>query len=112
MAPATYATEHTPAEEALYQAWVAKHNVPTKGDDYDMRGYYRALLAGDPRAQSNIDPNDQRMHYPDYWKTPTHETFSNESQWATPRAPQWIGDQLVSQGGQVLFDDARQGFLP
>ena len=112
MTPSTYATQHTPAEEALYQAWVAKHNVPTGGDDYDMRGYYRAMLAGDPRAKSNVDPNDQRMHYPDYWKTPAHETFSNESQWATPNAPQWVGDQLTSQGGQVLFDDARQRFLP
>jgi hypothetical protein len=86
--------------------------VPTKGDDYDMRGYYRALLAGDPRAQSNIDPNDQRMHYPDYWKTPTHETFSNESQWATPNAPAWNElDQLISPAGRVVFDDRRQGLF-
>jgi hypothetical protein len=46
------------------------------------------------------------MHYPDFWKTPMHETFSNESQWAPVTAPAWNAqDQLVSQGGRVVFDD-------
>jgi hypothetical protein len=110
MSPATYQTGLTPAEEALYQAWVAKNRVPTAGNDYDMRGFYRGLLSGDPRATSAIDPNDSRMHYPDYWKTPEHETFSNESQWATPLAPAWNEqDQLMSRGGRVLFDDRQKG---
>ncbi len=110
MSPSTYQTQHTPMEEQLYQAWVAKNRVPTGGDDYDMRGFYRGLLGGDPRATSAIDPNDNRMHYPDYWKTPEHETFSNESQWATPLAPAWNEqDQLVSRGGRVVFDDRRKG---
>jgi hypothetical protein len=110
--PSTYRTEHTPMEEQLYQAWVAQHNVPTAGNDYDMRGFYRGLLSGDPRAQSAIDPNDARMHYPDYWKTPYHETFSNESQWATPNAPAWNEqDQLVSPGGRIVFDDKSQGLF-
>jgi hypothetical protein len=104
--PSTYTTTHTPAEEQLYQAWVDKNKVPTAGNDYDMRGFYRGLLSGDPVAASAIDPNDQRMHYPDKWKTPAHETFSRESQWATPNAPAWNEkDQLVSSGGRVLFDD-------
>jgi len=108
--PATYQTGLTPTEEALYQAWVAKNRWPTAGNDYDMRGFYRGLLGGYPRATSAIDPNDSRMHYPDYWKTPEHEMFSNESQWATPLAPAWNDqDQLVSRGGRVVFDDRRKG---
>lgn len=78
-----------------------------EGRDYDMRGFWKALQAGDPLAQAAIDPNDQRMHYPDYWKTPYHETFSAESQWADPKkAPSWNDkDQLVMPDGTVIFDD-------
>jgi hypothetical protein len=73
-----------------------------------MRGFFRALLSGDPRAASAIDPNDQRMHYPDFWKTPQHETFSKESQWALPNSPAWNEqDQLVSPGGRIVFDDRK-----
>jgi hypothetical protein len=46
------------------------------------------------------------MHYPDYWKTPLHETFSADSQWAGPVAPMWNElDQLISPGGRILFDE-------
>jgi hypothetical protein len=107
--PATYKTELTPMEEQLFQAWVAQNKVPTAGNDYDMRGFYRALVSGDPRAKSAIDPNDSRMHYPDFWKTPQHQTFSNESQWALPNSPAWNEqDQLVSPGGRVVFDDRKR----
>jgi hypothetical protein len=74
-----------------------------------MRGFYQGLQQQNPKAQSAIDPNDSRLHYPDYWKTPVHESFSNESQWATPNAPGWnASDQLVSPGGRVQFDDRAQ----
>lgn len=71
-----------------------------------MRGFWQAMQQGDPRATSAVDPNDQRMHYPDYWKTPLHKTFSNESQWAPANAPRWTDDdKLVTPGGRVVFDD-------
>lgn len=72
-----------------------------------MRGFYSALSNGDERASPAVDPNDGRMHYPDYWKTPYHETFSNESQWANPdTAPKWNDkDQLITTDGNVLYDD-------
>ena len=112
--PATYKTELTPMEEKLFQAWATQNKVPVDDSpqaDYDMRGFFRALLAGDPRAKSAVDPNDSRMHYPDVWKTPQHETFSKNSQWALPNSPEWNEqDQLMSPGGKVLFDDRRQGF--
>ncbi len=68
------------------------------------KSYFTAL--GDPRAVSSINPNDNMMHYPDYWKTPFHESFSHESQWATPGAPIWNElDQLVTPDGKVVFDE-------
>ncbi len=98
--------------EPGFQSWVSQNKVPydpSPTADYDMRGFYNALMRGDPKAQSAIDPNDAKMHYPDYWKTPYHETFSNQSQWATQMAPRWTpDDKLVSSRGQILFDDRNQ----
>ncbi len=108
---ASFNTQLNPLEEMAYRQWVQQNQVPTNPDatapqDYDMRGFYQGLQQGNPKAQSAIDPNDSRMHYPDFWKTPAHETFSNESQWAPANAPAWNEqDQLISQGGRVLFDD-------
>ncbi len=107
---AVYQTHLEPEDERRFQAWVKQNKVPFDAGpraDYDMRGFWKALQAGDPRAKSAVDPNDKRLHYPDYWKTPYHETFSAESQWADPtKAPKWNDkDQLVMPDGRVLFDD-------
>jgi hypothetical protein len=113
-----YNTPLSPQEEQDFRGWVKSNNVPFNPDapvsDYDMRGFYRALSSRDPRATSAIDPNDNRLHYPDYWKTPYHQTFSNQSQWATPDAPRWNNqDQLIdSYSGRVIFDDRQQQNAP
>src|SRR5215469_1812950 len=103
-------TQLPPSQERGFRAWVSGNNVPfdpnAKVTDYDMRGFWRALQGGDPKARSAIDPNDKQLHYPDYWKTPYHQTFSNESQWASPDAPHWTDDdKLIDKTGKVLFDD-------
>ena len=109
-----YNTPLNPLQEFAYRNWVQQNNVPTDPtsaapQDYDMRGFYQGLQQGDPRAQSAVDPNDSRMHFPDFWKTPLHQTFSNESQWAPSTAPQWTpNDQLVQPNGRVVFDDKAQ----
>lgn len=104
-----YATQLEPHEEQAFRAWVQENNVPFDSSpqaDYDMRGFWKALMAKDPRAATAVNPNDKAMHYPDYWKTPYHESFSNESQWATDKAPSWNDkDQLVSPAGAVVFDE-------
>lgn len=108
---ATYDTQLSPLDEMAYRQWVKDNNVPTNPDttapqDYDMRGFYQGLQQQNPRAQSAVDPNDAQMHYPDYWKTPLHQTFSNESQWAGPNAPSWTDDdKLIQSNGRVVFDD-------
>jgi hypothetical protein len=107
----TYNTPLAPEQEAQFRAWVAQNAVPFDPNahvtDYDMRGFWKAIQEGDPRAATAVDPNDGKLHYNDYWKTPYHESFSNESQWANPAtAPHWNEkDQLVAPDGRVLYDD-------
>lgn len=108
---ASYNTPLNPLDEFAFRQWVADNKVPfnpdsTQPQDYDMRGFWQGLQQQNPKAISAIDPNDSRLHYPDFWKTPIHETFSNESQWASANAPQWTPtDQLAAPNGRVLFDD-------
>ena len=106
-----YNTVLTPDQEKQFRSWVQKNKVlfdpNAHVSDYDMRGFWLALQNGDPRAKSAVDPNDKKIHYPDYWKTPYDATFSNQSQWANPEsAPHWTSDdKLVTPDGRVIWDD-------
>lgn len=105
-----YNTQLSPLDEMAFRSWVQNNGVPFNVDapasDYDMRGFYSALMRSDPRAMTAINQNDGQMHYPDYWKTPLHQSFSNESQWAVPMAPRWNDqDQLVAPSGRIMFDE-------
>lgn len=110
---ASFDTQLPPLQEMAMRQWVADNKVPFNPNagatDYDMRGFYRALMQGNPQARAAINPNDNQMHYPDYWKTPQHQSFSNESQWAGPNTPQWVNDsQLAAPNGRVVFDERAQ----
>lgn len=108
-----YNTVLPPVDEARFRIWVEQNKVPfdiaAPVSDYDMRGFWKALQAGDPNALTAINPNDKELHYPDYWKTPYHESFSVESQWADPtKAPSWNDkDQLVLPDGKIVFDERK-----
>lgn len=111
-----YNTPLSPMDELQFRDWLQKNNVPFNPDvalsDYDMRGFWRALMQGHPQAQAAINPNDNKLHYPDYWKTPLHQSFSNESQYASPGDPKWINNSQLAQGGRILYDEkAPQGIL-
>lgn len=113
----SYDTPLNPLQELMFQGWVQKNGVPfnanAKGPaDYDMRGYYQGLQNGNPMARpTEVNPNDNRPHYTDYYKTPMHQSFSSGSQWAGPDAPQWINDhQLAGPNGRVMFDEKPSGF--
>lgn len=98
--------------EAGFQTWIMQNKIPfdpsDAKSDYDMRGYYKALLDGDTAAHQSLNDNDGRMHFPDTYKTPYHQSFSNESKYATPDAPSWANDsQLVDKNGNVVFDEKR-----
>lgn len=95
------------ADELAFRGWLQQNKVPfdpeAKVTDYDMRGFFKALQGGDPAAQSAVNQYDNQLHYPDKWKTPYHESFSNESQWANERAPRWgDGDILADSSGRVI----------
>jgi len=96
--------------ELAFRDWVAQNKVPfdpnAPPSDYDMRGFYQALQQGSPIAATAVNPNDHLLHYPDYWKNPSHVTFSSESQFAGPGAPSWINDsQLASPNGRIVYDE-------
>lgn len=86
-------------EEEDFSTWVKTNKVPFDKEDpypdYDMRGFYSALQTGDERAKTAVNSKDKLLHFPDVWKTPYHESFSNESQYATENAPSWVGDDKV-----------------
>lgn len=109
----SYLTKLSPDDEKTFQAWVKNQNVPfdpSPTADYDMRGFFKAAQMGDPRAKTGINPNDGQIHFDDYWKTPYHKSFSNESQFATADAPAWNSkDQLVLPSGQVVYDERAAG---
>jgi hypothetical protein len=111
----SYDTPLDPLTEMQFRAWVKQNGVPFNPDasgpaDYDMRGYFLGLQRGQPMARpSEVNPNDNRPHYTDYYKTPMHQTFSAESQWAGQDAPQWVNDrQLAAPSGRILHDEARE----
>ena len=95
----------TPQQEAQFGAWVQQNHVPVT-PDYDMRAYW--LHRNEPNMQTQINPNDHRLHFPDTYKTPLHQSFSGESIFANPQSqpPMWNSrDQLVTPDGRVLFDE-------
>lgn len=105
----SYITILPSAEEAQFQSWANANHVPfdpSPQADYDMRGFWKGLMAHDPRAETNVNANDRKLHYSDYWKTPYHKSFSRESKWATQAAPAWNEkDQLVLPDGSIVFDE-------
>jgi hypothetical protein len=100
-----YRTSLSANEEQNFRKWITDNKIPFDPDeakpDYDMRGFWQALQAGDPRAKRD----EQTFHFPDIWKTPRHKTFSNESIYATPDAPHWEGNKLIDKNGKVIIDE-------
>ena len=113
--PGPYITKLSPDDERQFQQWVIDNKIPfdpSDEADYDMRGYWQEQQGtGDQRQ---VNPNDGQPHFPDTYKTPYHESFSNESRYATPSAPRWNNlDQLVLPNGTVVFDERnRQHQVP
>jgi hypothetical protein len=104
-----YQTRLSPKEQEEFFAWAKANKVPydpSPTSDYDMAGFWKGMKDGNPNARQAVNANDGRMHFSDYWKTPYHESFSRESQWATDGAPSWNDkDQLVSPDGTVVYDE-------
>jgi hypothetical protein len=100
-------------DELKFQKWVKDNRVPFEDSpaaDYDMRGFWKGLMTGDPQARTAINPYDNRMHFPDKWKTPYHESFSSDSQYAKPNAARWTGNDAIGFAlrdnlGNIISDE-------
>src|SRR5258708_1928997 len=95
-----YQTKLGDDQEQQFLQWVHKNKIPfdpSQNSDYDMRGYYKAMQAGDDNAK-----RAENGHFPDTYKTPFHQTFSNESIYATKDAPHWDGNTLIDKFGNVI----------
>jgi len=108
--PSGYNTQLPLMDELQFRGWLQKNNVPfdpnAGATDYDMRGFYQAAQQQQPNVRASVNPVDQRIHYPDRFKTPIHQSFSNESQWAGPNAPQWIDEaRMAAPNGRIVFDE-------
>lgn len=71
---AKYNTKLNPQEELLFQGWKQKNAPNDSGEDYDLRGAYKADLSGKLKR-------DSRGHTTDQFKKPNHPTFSDQSQY-------------------------------
>lgn len=104
-----YLTRLGPGLRSAFNEWRLANNVPYDPSpyaDYDMPGFFKGLMTGDPHAQSGVSSVDGQIHYSDYWKTPYHQSFSSESQYALPGAPQWNQyNQLIDKYGQTVYDE-------
>lgn len=97
----SYNTELSPEEELSFKMWFAQMKKEGKiysddiGQDYDFRGFFKELLSsGKDLYDSSAD-----THFTDKYKKPNHETFSNESIYATGsnavNAGRWEGDNFI-----------------
>jgi hypothetical protein len=87
-----------PAQNQTFEQWKAKYAPRDSGEDYDLKGAYRAGVA--PDAQG---------HMPDTFKKPNHPTFSVESQYvmdAPTKAGFWRGDTFVKPAPDNLRERA------
>lgn len=101
----------TPTNEAKFQEWVKKNPKLVEGElnnpkaDYDVRAHWLAGQRGDPEASLVPNKWDGKLHGSDKFKTPYNGGFSNESIYATPDAPRWVGNKLVTKDGRLVTDE-------
>jgi hypothetical protein len=96
----SYDTKLTPQEEQQFQVWKQHYAPKDSGDDYDLRGAFKAGLT----------PNSETGHWPDTYKKPNHPTFSDESIYAKDvpeKAGHWHGETYIpaSKSGFTAPDD-------
>lgn len=68
----TFDTILLPAEEQAFLLWKNEYAPNDSGQDYDLRGAFKAGLKPDATG-----------HWPDDWKKPSHPTFSTDSVYAS-----------------------------
>lgn len=90
-------TKLTPQEEKKFQQWKSIYAPHDSGEDYDLRGAYKAGLKPDPESG----------HWPDTFKKPNHPTFSDQSIYAEDapeKAGHWNGETYMPPRRGMLSD--------
>lgn len=104
-APETFDTKLSPDEASKFQQWKEKYAPNDTGEDYDLRGAFKA----------GLKPDAKSGHWPDTFKKPNHPTFSNESQYATGenalRAGHWEGDTFVPPSAMDNAEDLTKRWI-
>lgn len=80
-----YNTPLSDSEEKEFQSWATStfnNNVNQQLGNYDLRGAWKAIKAGDVKFSEN-------GHLPDKYKKPNHPTFSNDSQYSRHDGGEW-----------------------
>jgi len=83
-----YDTKLSADEEPGFKSFKDRYAPQDSGEDYDLRGAYKA----------GVTPDINTGHMPDTFKKPNHPTFSDESQYAPmarSQAGHWQGDTYV-----------------
>lgn len=106
----SYLTQLDPDTEAKFTDWASQNAqrigpmdvVNNPYSDYDYRGWF----------QANQGKKAPAEHFVDTFKTPYHESFSNESKYADPKkAPRWVkagkGWKLTAKDGTVIMDESQ-----
>lgn len=99
--PDEYNTKLSTEEEKQFEKWFvdAKRNGTVhpmdNGTDYDFRGYWKNEVQNNTSDAKGSANN----HFTDKYKKPNHETFSNESMYATGKnakyAGYWEGENFI-----------------
>ncbi len=87
-----FETRLSERDERMFRLWKNRVAPKDSGEDYDFRGAFKAGLKPDPET----------AHWPDTFKKPNHETFSDESQYADyepGRAGRRDGENYTPPGG-------------
>lgn len=90
---AKYETKLSKEDEKNFKEWFkeSKENgiiyEDDTGKDYDFRGFWKDVVkSNDGNGQYSAE-----THFPDTYKKPNHETFSNESKYATGKMKKYAG---------------------
>lgn len=92
----SFDTKLTSDEEKQFQSWKGRYAPRDSGEDYDLRGAFKAGLIPDPKSG----------HWPDTYKKPNHPTFSVESIYAKDapdKAGRWEGETYIPPGRKAEF---------
>lgn len=94
-------------DDKAFQSWYRKNTLEGQGkipySDKQNYDYYSFYKNGDYKDSSFNTEN----HFPDTYKRPTHETFSDESIYSIPENPggHWKGETFVPAGVKTFLQD-------